>query len=88
MAVVDWTDPCARYAALHAAYYQTLTGGAETLIRYRTDGGEREVRYAQSNIAVLRSEMDRAQAECAAKNGIAPTRRRFAIRAGARREIP
>ena len=88
MPVVDWSDPCARYEALRDAYYRAQTGGAETLFRYRTDSGEREVRYAQANITVLRAEMDRAQAECAAKNGLVVPRRRFAIRAGARRNCP
>ena len=87
MAVVDWTNPCARHVALTAAYYQLLAGGTEIKVRFRTDGTEEEVHYAQANLSTLRSEMERAGRECAEASGTPVPRRRFAIRAGARRDL-
>lgn len=86
MAVIDWTDPCARYAALQQAYFTLLSGGAgaETLIRTRSEHTEREVRYSAGNLKVLKSELDAAERACAAKNGTLLPRQRFAIRGGAR----
>jgi hypothetical protein len=82
---VDFSDPCARYAALRDAYYNLISGGAETLIRYKGPEGEREVRFQAANINFLRSEMQSAQAECLAlTSGVNPNRR-FAIRGGSRR---
>lgn len=85
MAAIDWSNPCARYAALRDAYFQHLSGGAETLIRYRGPEGEREVRYGAQNLVVLQAEMNAAQAECAALNGTPNPGRRSAIRLGAQR---
>lgn len=81
---VDWNDPCARFTALQAAYFTLLQGGTETLIRQRTDEAEQEVRFSAAKIDTLKSEMDAAQRECAAKTGTVLPRRRFAIRAGSR----
>lgn len=81
---VDFSDPCARYAALRDAYYNLISGAGESLIRYKGPEGEREVRFHTVNVNFLRSEMQTAQAECTAlTNGTNPNRR-FAIRAGAR----
>lgn len=82
MAVIDWTDPCARYAALMEAYYANLTGGGETLIRYRGPEGEREVRFKATDLERLRSGMASAKAACEAASGMTRTGR-YAIRAGA-----
>lgn len=82
MATVDWSDPCARYIALRDAYYETVRGGTETLIRYKGPEGEREVRYKQSDLGILLAEMRSAQAECQATTGTKRTGR-YAIRAGA-----
>lgn len=88
MAVVDWTDPCARYAALRTAYFAALSGGSETLIRYKGPEGEREVRYHSQDLELLKSEMAIAQAECAALTGSVNPGRRFAIRLGSQRRYP
>lgn len=88
MAVVDWTDACARAAALRTAYFALISGGGESLIRYRGPEGEREVRYQAANISILKTELQSAEAECAALTGTVSPNRRFAIRAGARRDCP
>lgn len=88
MAAVDWTDPCARALALRNAYYALISGEGEQLIRQRGPETEREVRFAKTNIELLKSELAAAEAECAAANGTLPTRRRFAIRGGALRRCP
>lgn len=85
MAVVDWSDPCARYIALRDAYYQLVQGGVETLIRYKGPESEEEVRYSAGKLDLLLSEMRSAQAECSASTGTPNPNRRFAIRGGAQR---
>lgn len=82
---VDWSDACARAKALTDAYYGIVAGGSETLIRHRTEQGEREVRFGAHNLDVLRSEMRAAEDACRATQGLPPINRRFAITAGARR---
>jgi hypothetical protein len=79
---VDWSDPCARYAALRDAYYANLSGSGETLIRYKGPEGEREVRYKATDLNRLLAEMRSAQTECQIATG-APRSGRYAIRAGA-----
>ena len=85
MAVVDWTDPCARAAALRNAYYALISGGQEQEIRTRTLDAEEVVRFSPGNQAALLMQLRAAEAECAAKNGTANPTRRFAITAGATR---
>lgn len=83
---VDWTDPCARAAALREAYFALISGQSEWLVRYRGPEGEREVRFQNTNIEVLRSELRDAETACEASGGPAAQRgRRYAIRGGARR---
>lgn len=83
-ATVDWSDPCARAAALSEAYF-TLVKGGVSMIRVRAAGGEREVRYHKAEMTSLRLEMQRAEDECRAQQGLPPLTRRFAITAGSRR---
>lgn len=80
---VDWTDACARAAALREAYFALVQGG-ETMVRVRNGEHEQEVRYGQANMTTLLRELRIAEAECAAATG-GTTGRRFAIRLGARR---
>jgi len=86
--ITDWTDPCARAAALTTAYYQTLAGDREVEIRTRSLDAEDHVRYRPTDLAALRVEMQAAQAECAALNGAVSPNRRFALTAGRRSDIP
>lgn len=90
MATVDWTEPCARAAALRSAYYRLISGDAESLIHRTTPEGSEEVRFARADIEKLKLELDAAEAECAVANGSAvPARaRRFAIRAGSYNPYP
>lgn len=88
MAVVDWSDACARYVALRDAYYTLIQGGVETLVRFKGPEGEQEVRYSAGNLALLKTEMISAQAECSAETGTPNPNRRFAIRGGAQRRCP
>lgn len=85
MAVIEWDDPCARYAALRDAYFNLLQGGVEILIRYKGPESEEEVRYAATKLDVLKLEMISAQAECSAATGTPNPNRRFAIRGGSQR---
>lgn len=82
---VDFSDPCARWAALRDAYYQLISGTNESLVRYKGPNGEQEVRFSAGNIDALRTEMNAAENACALKNGTANPNRRYAIRGGARR---
>ena len=82
---VDFNDPCARAAALKDAYFQLVSGGGVTLIKEAAAGGEREVRFGKTDLATLRTEMQRAEDECRAVQGLPPIQRRFAITAGSRR---
>jgi hypothetical protein len=82
---VDWSDPCARAAALTAAYFNLLQGSGETLIRIKGPEGEQEVRYHSPDLGKLKTEMVAAQAECAAATSGVNPNRRYAIRAGAKR---
>lgn len=79
MAVVDWDDPCARAAALRKAYFEIVRGQSVSLIRVASAGGQREVRYTKPELATLRVEMDRAEDECLAAQGLPARPRRFAI---------
>ena len=79
---VDWTDPCARAAALSKAYYTLLSGGAEVEIRTRTLDAEEVVKLQPGNLATLRTEMQDAQDACAALQAGRPQgNKRFAITA-------
>ena len=85
---VDWTNPCARAAALRTAYFDLIRGETESAIRQSTPEGDQEVRYSKPDVERLKRELDAAEAECAASNG-APTpvrARRFAIRGGSLRD--
>lgn len=63
---VDWANPCARAAALGAAYYALLQGQQEQRIRFRSGDDEDEVWYQPAKLDVLRTEMKAAQAACEA----------------------
>lgn len=81
---VDWTDPCAKAAALRAAYYRMVSGDLESEIRTRTLDGEEMVRFQPGDIDALRSDLASAEADCAAKQAIGstpPFPKRFAITA-------
>lgn len=84
---VDWTDPCARAAALREAYFALLSGGMETLIRVKGPDGERESRYAQADLTALKREMEAAEDACIVAGGGTPAPRRHAISLGARRRF-
>ena len=85
---IDWADPCAKAAELSRIYHERLSGGAVKMVRTRSAGGEREGQWYQTDMSMLRSEMQRAEDECRAKNGQPMIRRRFAITAGSRRAGP
>jgi hypothetical protein len=82
---IDFSDPCARAAALQAAYFNLVQGNGETLIRIKGPEGEQEVRYHSPDLGTLKTEMVAAQAECAAATSGVNPNRRYAIRAGAKR---
>jgi hypothetical protein len=86
MAVPDFSDPCARFAYLRDAYYQLIAGANESLIRFRGPEGEQEVRFSAGNIETLKVEVDAAEHACAVAQGRADPNRRYAIRAGAKRQ--
>ena len=77
---VDWTDPCARAAALRDAYYRMVSGQQETEIRTRTLDAEEMVRFGPGNLDALRNDLSAAETECLAKlAGQAVSPKRFAI---------
>jgi len=81
MAVVDWTDPCARAAALREAYYSLLGGGQTIEFEYRSNETTRRVKYGTGNLTALARELARAEEECQALQGVSKPRR-YAIRGG------
>ncbi|MGY3588074.1 hypothetical protein [Bradyrhizobium sp. USDA 4350] len=81
----DFSDPCARAAALRDAYFNLISGANESLIRFKGPNGEQEVRFGQGKVELLKSEWEAAENACAIQNGGTNTHRRYAIRAGARR---
>lgn len=83
MAVVDWTNPCAKAQALRDAYFALISGQSESLIRASTSEGDQEVRFARTDVDKLKAEMIAAEEECVRANGGTPTPRRSAIRLGA-----
>jgi hypothetical protein len=87
-APVDWTNACARAAALQIAYYALLSGNRETEIRTRTYDAEDLVRFQSVDIDQLQSELRSAQSECAKCQGLPDPNRRFAIGAGYRYRGP
>ncbi len=84
MATVNWDDPCVAAQRLRDAYYRRLEGAQEVSVTYLANGVQRTVAYAQSNMAELIGALRDAEADCAAKQGLAKPRRRFAIQGGAR----
>lgn len=87
MTDVDWSDPCARAAALKAAYHERLAGGTSSRVRFRSGDNEQEVQTSHSgaSLAELKRAWWDAEDECRALQGLPPLRRRFAITAGSRR---
>mgnify|MGYP001766261332 CR=1 FL=1 len=87
-APIDWSNPCARFAALQKAYHELLTGARELEIRTRTLDAEDFVRFQAADIEKLRIEMQQAEGECLASQGLPNPRRRVAIGLGYRRRGP
>lgn len=81
-APVDWTNPCARAAALSSAYYTLISGGQETFIHTRTYDSEQRVRFEAAKVDVLKRELEQAQAECDALTDPARRPRRFCFTGG------
>jgi hypothetical protein len=82
------TDPCLLAAWLKEIYFGAVTGSQETLIRSRGADSEQEVRYNRMDLATLRLELQRAEDDCRAQQGLPPLVRRFAVTAGSRRLLP
>jgi hypothetical protein len=78
MATIDWTDPAARLAALQAAYYALISGEKELRVRFKNGEFEQDVSFAETNLEMLKAEIEGAKVE-------ASTVKRFAITAGAYR---
>jgi hypothetical protein len=81
---VDWSDPCARAAALRAAYFELVSGSKETEIETRTLDAQERVRFSAADKQTLLAELRAAEAECAASTGGTNSNRRFAIGCGYR----
>jgi hypothetical protein len=77
---IDWTDPAARLAALQAAYYALISGEKEQRVRFKNGEFEQDVSFADSNLEMLKAEIEGAKVEAATS-----TVKRFAITAGALR---
>lgn len=74
---VDWTDPCAKAAALRSAYYTLISGGSEQEIRTRTLDAEEVVRFNAADKDSLLVELTAAESECARCTGQPDPNRRF-----------
>ena len=88
MAAVDWTDACARAAALRDAYFNLLSGAKVQTVEYQDGGVQRSVTYMSTKIDLseLRNELRAAEEECLTGVSTSTTNtKRFAIRAGALR---
>jgi|HubBroStandDraft_3_1064219.scaffolds.fasta_scaffold01456_9 hypothetical protein len=88
MAAIDWSDPCARAAALWDAYNRLISGQQESDVTYSANGVNRRVAYSSANLDRLLNEYRAAQNECAALCGKSARWRRFAITGGSRRFEP
>jgi hypothetical protein len=82
MADIDWTDPCARAGALRGAYYRLISGEQESAFTYLANGVTRTVEYSKGDLDKLSAELQKAEAECVAKNSGTITPRRRAIQFG------
>jgi hypothetical protein len=88
MAAIDWSDPCARAAALWDAYNRLISGQQESDVTYSANGVNRRVSYSNANLDRLLNEYRAAENECALQSGKPVRWRRFAITAGSRRFGP
>jgi hypothetical protein len=88
MAAIDWSDPCARAAALWDAYNRLISGQQESDVTYSANGVNRRVSYSNANLDRLLNEYRAAENECALLSGKPVRWRRFAITAGSRRVWP
>jgi hypothetical protein len=78
--VVDWTDPCAAYAALLPQYYALLAGKAVTSVKFVAGNASgREVTYNKGLLADFRNELTRLKDLCALANGQTVGRRHVTI---------
>lgn len=77
----DW---CAEAARLRKIMVDVITGASFESTRQRSGEDEREVRFSKANLPELKALVADAEAKCAASQGIAAPRRRFAIQAGSR----
>ncbi len=87
MATTNWSDPCARAAALTAAYYQLVSGAQEAEIESKFGEGGERVKFSRTDLNTLRAEMQSAQALCDQAAGRAQKPRRSAISLGARPRV-
>lgn len=87
MATIDWSNACARSAALRDAYYRLVSGAQEVEISTRTNDAEERVKFSPANIGALKAEMTAADEACQRANGLTPAPRRFAMRLGATRRF-
>jgi len=87
MALIDWTDPCARAAALRDAYYALISGGKPIEVSYQDGGTERSVKYSSTKLDMSRlwAEYRAAAEECDPTAAEADGRRRYALRGGSLR---
>lgn len=68
-------DPCATYIKLRDAYNAVVMGESVKRVRYHNGEEQRETEFNQGNIAALKEAMNKALAECQAKNGHTQGRR-------------
>lgn len=79
---VDFSDPCARAAALRDALNAAVIGGVRR-VRFQNGDTVQETEFSASRVADLREELRTAERECGEATGAAP--RRHAITVGALR---
>lgn len=84
MADINWDDACVAAKELSAAYYRLVSGQQESSVTYMANGVTRTVTYSRVDMKELIGALRNAEADCAAKQGLAKPRRRFAIQGGSR----
>lgn len=72
-------DPCELYKQLRKQYLKLVSGTLTTEVEYLANGGQRRVRFAQTNLDELKQLMMAAYDECQALTGGVQRGRRFAI---------
>jgi len=75
------TDPCVAANQLRTVYHALIMGKSVQTVEFQAgNGSSRRVTYTEANLAELKNEIARLDAQCRSASGGRP--RRFGMRAG------